>query len=292
MKRQAAFEGGPRHPPASPSAALARAKADERAAADADKAAFASEEFPSEVPLIAGGSPDVTRTESWRDFEHTDPLYALIGELGENRVVQLDGFLDEVALECYIMRLMEPGIVEKPKSWVEIWAAMNIPVTIEAQSTVIKAIIRIGLESEESIAATVPDLLAQLVTGHRCKVKAVEEAVTTLFECGDDEQGCLSRFLLLIFPKSPTSEWGWSRVGWNWQQWWGLADRILLALGGKGAFDMLCKLLKSLETDSGTYLPHQQIWDEKRLALVRKTLCTYGGISQEELKTACEVSLE
>merc|ERR1712151_777861 len=91
--------------------------------------------------------------------------------------------------------------------------------------------------------------------------------------------GYLERFLMLIFPKSPTTEWGWSRVGWNWQQWWGVLDRILTVLSSTGAYDMLCALLRKLEADSGSYLPHQQIWDEKRLTLVREALCKYGGLT-------------
>merc|ERR1711920_1065528 len=90
---------------------------------------------------------------------------------------------------------------------------------------VVQPIIEVGLGSE--VADTVPEVLAELVKNHRVKIKAVEEALITLFECGLDEQNCISRFLLLIFPKSPTSEWGWSRVGWNWQQWWATTERIL-----------------------------------------------------------------
>merc|ERR1712039_1083908 len=155
----------------------------------------------------------------------------------------------------YLNRLLRVGIAKNiKKDWIEVYAAMNVP--IEAQSQVVQSILELGLRSE--VADTVPEILAELVKGHRVKVKAVEEAVQTLFECGHDERGCLSKFLLLIFPKSPTSEWGWSRVGWSWQQWWSSVEHILAALEASCAFDCLNSLLTLIEAESGCYLPDQQ----------------------------------
>jgi len=244
---------------------------------------------------VASTAPDqrqsraLSRTTSWREFEESDPLYATIGELGERKVITPSGTIDSECLESYLQRLMRPGVVEKLKGWVEVWAAMNIPVEPAIQSEVIQAILQVGLASE--VADTVPAIVAELIKGHRVKVKAVEEAIQTLFECGTDEQGFLAGLLLLIFPKSPTSEWGWSRVGWNWQQWWITAERVFETLEASSAFDVLCTLLRSLETDSGTYLPHQQIWDEKRLATVRAALCKYGNIVEDDLSSVFDLCL-
>ncbi|CAK0884912.1 unnamed protein product [Prorocentrum cordatum] len=165
---------------------------------------------------------------------------------------------------------------------------MNIP--IDMQKIVVQTIVEVGMESE--LADTVPDILAELTKGHRCKVKAVEEALSAVFECGADQNSCIVRFLLLIFPKSPTSEWGWSRVGWNWQQWWGNVDKILTSLDPTSAFEALCELLKSIEADSGAYLPHQQIWEPKRLETVRSALCKYGGFLEDELSAAFDMELK
>jgi len=205
-----------------------------------------------------------------------------MGELGEHKVVGPGGTLDEDRLLDFVQRLMSPGVVKRPKDWVEVWATMKIP--IESQVDVTKAIVEVGLASE--VSDTVPDVLSELVKGHRVKIKAVEEALEMLFECGGDEQGCLSRFLLLVFPKSPTSEWGWSRVGWSWQQWWGTAERVLDTLEASSSFAVLCDLLRAMEAESGTYLPHQQIWDEKRLETIRYALCRYGSVLEDELEAA------
>jgi hypothetical protein len=255
------------HPPASPNAAAAR-----DLAASSEKA------------------PTLSVTKSWEAFSNDDPLYALLGELSEKKIFDSSGSYDEEVLEGYITRLVQPGVVRKLKQWVEIWAQMNIPVEFEMQSIVVQAIVRLGLECE--VADSIPEILAELVKGHRAKLTSVEDALKVLYECGDDEQGYLVRFFVLIFPKSPTSEWGWSRVGWNWQQWWSVLDRILAVLSCTGAYDMLCALLRKMEADSGSYLPHQQMWDEKRLALVREALCGYGGMAEDELKDAFDVCLE
>jgi hypothetical protein len=228
------------------------------------------------------------RTNSWQDFSEVDPLYALLGELGEKKDVAKDGKIDEERLTEYLERLVMPGVCNG-KQWVEVWAAMNIPVEIGPQSLVVRFIIEIGIKSE--IGDTVGDILAELVKGHRAKVKAVEDAICTAFELGGDEKDCLARFLLLTFPKSPTSEWGWSRTGWNWQMWWSMADKVFSSLEESSAFEVLRAILSSIETESGTYLPHQQIWDEKRLAIVRAALCQYGRLQEDELDAAVNITL-
>jgi len=235
----------------------------------------------------SGLEVSLKKGDSWREFEDVDPYYALLGELSQNKVFGPEGQLHEDRLSQYLERLFCPGVVQKNKDWVEVWAAMSVP--IDSQAEVLQPLLQVGLSSEVSDA--VPDILAELIKGHRTKIKAVEEAVMTLFECGSDDQGCLARFLLLIFPKSPTSEWGWSRVGWSWQQWWGTTERILSALDASSAYETLCNLLRQLESDSGTYLPHQQIWDEHRLSKVRAALCSFGGLVEDELAGAFDVTL-
>jgi len=212
----------------------------------------------------------------------------MLGELGTKKVIDASGMVDEETLNSYLQRLMRPGVTKKHKDWVEVWATMAIP--IDKQDQVVQAILQTGLESE--VADTIPEILAELVKGHRVKIKAVEEAISTIFECGSDEQGCLARFLFMIFPKSPTSEWGWSRVGWSWQQWWSLSDRVLSALDASSAFECLRQLLTTIESESGAYLPHQQIWDEKRLSTVRSALCRFGGLAEDELPAAIDITLE
>jgi len=241
---------------------------------------------PVASPDNSGDQP--SRGASWQEFSDVDPLYALLGELGEKKVTKGDDEMDEERLVEYIERLVVPGVA-KPKDWIEVWAAMNIPVNLPTHSYVCQQIVEHGVRSE--VGDTIGEVLAELVKGHRAKINAVEDALKTVFEFGCDEKGCIARFLLLIFPKSPTSEWGWSRVGWSWKEWWSLSDKIFRCLEPSGAFETLQAVLSSIETESGTYLPHQQIWDEKRLAIIRTALCKYGSLQEDELAAAVDISL-
>jgi len=227
--------------------------------------------------------------ENWKKFADVDPLYALLGEMGTHKVFNTEkDAIDEDRLRNYTERLFAPGVCKKMKDWVEVWASMDIP--IPNQHQVLEVFLQVGLESEAS--ETMPEVLTALVLGHRTKIKAVEEALSTMFEAGEDHGGCLSRFFFLIFPKSPTSEWGWSRVGWSWQQWWNMFERVLNALDKSSAFECLRSLLEKIEQESGTYLPHQQIWDEKRIGLIKVALCRFGGYAEDELSCALSVVLE
>lgn len=215
-------------------------------------------------------------------------MYAVVGELAQNKVVDDNDNIKEDALATYLRRLLRPGVATKHKEWIEVWAAMSIP--IDKQHIVLLHLLDNGLQSE--VAEDVAEIVGELIKGHRVKIKAVEEAVCTLFECGCDHEGFLARMFFVIFPKSPTSEWGWSRVGWSWTQWWQLAERILNALAPGDAFDLLAGLLRTIETESGAYFSHQQIWDEKRLSLVREALCRYGGFEDAEVSAAVGITLE
>jgi len=238
-------------------------------------------------PAPESPQPEGSPGESWKEFSDVDPVYALIGELGSNKVIRESGTVDDDLLKHYLARLLRPGGTRKLKDWVEVWATMNIP--IDKQHEVLLAILEVGLASE--VADTVPEILAELMKGHRVKNKAIEEAMTTIFEYGSDEQGCIARFFHLIFPKSPTSDWGWARVGWNWNQWWGATERVLNCLDSNSAFEVLRSILTSIETESGTYLPHQQMWCDARLAIVRSALCKYGGLTEDELPAAVDLLL-
>jgi len=245
---------------------------------------------PASPPADEGAeNPNLQRRDSWKEFSDVDPLYALQGEFGTHPVYnEAKNAIDEDRCRGYVERLFVPDVIKKTKEWVEVWATMNIPV--DKQDPVLRIILEVGLESEAS--ETMPDVLSDLLKGHRVKTKMIEEAMTSLFEMGEDHNGCLSRFFFLIFPKSPTSEWGWSRVGWNWAQWWNMYNRILNVMDQAAAFECLRTLLEMIEQESGTYLPHQQIWDEKRLDMVRKALCKYGGFAEDELSCALSVVLE
>lgn len=260
----------PTPPPSAPKAPAAPPKASQ-ASPPASPASPASEEK-------ADGA-------HWESYKDVDEVYAIMGELSKRKVVLPDETIDVDVLNDYLGRIMKAAVWEERKfsEWCEFWAAMNIPV--DRQAEVLRPLLQAGLESD--MPEKMCDTLTELVKGHRCKIKAVEESVAILFECGTDQDACLSKFFFSIFPKSPTSPWGWSRVGWSWQQWWGTVDKILQALDSHGAFELLGQVLTAIETESGEALSKQPIWDALRLGKVRDALCNYGGLDDGSELEAC-----
>jgi len=189
----------------------------------------------------------------------------------EDRVTDEDGQVREATLERYLEVLIVQKAARKPKDWVEVWAKMQIP--IESQAAVLTPILRFAMQHAPQGFGQV---LAELIKGHRTKTAAMQEAVRVAYSGSADPHGTLRELLLIVFPKSPTSEWGWARVGWGWQQWWQLAEGLLSSLDSTSAFDELATLLDALEARSGVALAKQQIWDEKRLVLARSLLCKFG----------------
>eukprot|EP00933_Yihiella_yeosuensis_P001095 TRINITY_DN101750_c0_g1_i1.p1 TRINITY_DN101750_c0_g1~~TRINITY_DN101750_c0_g1_i1.p1 ORF type:complete len:269 (+),score=73.44 TRINITY_DN101750_c0_g1_i1:50-808(+) len=223
------------------------------------------------------------RTGDWRDFVASDPLYAVKGEATQDRVCDEDGSVKEATLRRYLEILLVQKAIKKPKDWVEVWAAMNIP--IESQSKVLLEILRFGLENA---CEGLGDMLSELIKGHRVKTKAVEEAALEIMKGVEDRSGVLRQMLFNIFPKSPNSEWGWSRVGWSWLQWWQILEKLLGVLEPTSAFDELASLLNEIEAAGGKPLTQQTlVWQKDRLAKAKALLCKFGSLEDENDLTAC-----
>ncbi|CAJ1373403.1 unnamed protein product [Effrenium voratum] len=226
------------------------------------------------------------KASSWRDFERSDPLYALMGEVQEAKVV-VEGHVAEETLRRYLDTLVVQGAASKPKDWVEVWAAMNIPV--DSQTAVLSVIVAFCLQHPPP--GGLGALLAELIKGHRVKTKAVEDAVAQAMRGKEDSEGVLRELLFTIFPKGPNSDWGWSRVGWSWQEWWKICARVLSSLKPLSAFDELGLLLERIELSSGegpekVTLAKQQMWAGPRLGKVRELLCQFGGCADADVR-AC-----
>lgn len=228
----------------------------------------------------AGGK--LGRSDSWRDFANVDPLYALLGEVSQHKVVSPDGTLQRELLLKYLDMLIIQKAAKKPKDWIEVWAAMDIPVP--SQTLVLEPILTYGLEyAPESLGK----ILGELLKGHRIKTKALEDAVAVSFK-GMSDKGVLRETFFMIFPKGPQSEWGWSRVGWSWQEWWKIVEGCYVALDPAKAFDEVAALLDRIEAAGGKPLAEQpMIWSAMRLGKARTLLCKLGNVEDEKDLVAC-----
>jgi len=178
--------------------------------------------------------------------------------------------------------LITRGVAKTGKQWIEMWAAMNIP--IENQSLVIEAILRFVIRHKVEGFGRI---FADLIMNHRAKTKAIENGFAEVLQGGRDTQGIIPVIFFVIIPKSPTTNWGWARIGWSWTVWWQFFNNILNSLESSAAFDTLAALLDLVEAESGEPLKQQQMWDVKRLATVRAALCKFGGIDNEADLVAC-----
>lgn len=251
-----------------------------KAKAPVSKAAPAAAASPeaNSASQVSSAHAAAPRTDTWRDFEDSDPMYALMGEMAQDKIFGPDGNVKPATLDRYLHKLFVQKVIKKPKDWVEIWAAMDVPV--ESQTQVLEPLLRYGLKHAPQGLGRI---LAELLKGHRVKTKTIEESVLGAFKDDDDECMNLTEFLYLVFPRGAASPWGWSRIGWSWQQWWTLLDRTVSALKGSAAFDSLAALLDRIEAEGGTELAKQeQIWNEKRLGMARTLLCKFGGLEGSE----------
>ena len=217
----------------------------------------------ADAEVEADDYKSIRKASSWQTFSTTDPLYALMGEVQEKKVVLEDGQVCREGLNRYLQILVLEQAAQKPKDWIEVWAAMNIPV--ESQSRVLSEIISFCLQNAAPVGG-LGSVLAELIKGHRVKTKAVEEAVEAAMAGRQDAEGVLRQMLFSIYPKGPDSDWGWSRVGWSWQEWWKICERTMGCLDNLAAFDELGLLLERLESEGGKPLALQSIWSETRLA--------------------------
>jgi len=225
----------------------------------------------------------VPRSDTWKDFAGIDPLYALLGEVSQSKVLGSDGVFHPDRLEKYLGTLILEQAAKKPKDWVEVWAAMDIPVT--NQTIVMTPILAFGLQHTPE---KMGKIIAELLKGHRIKTKTIEESVVGAYKGQPDPYGVLSELLYIIFPKGPQSEWGWSRVGWSWQEWWKITENCYNSIDKASALDGLGALLDKIEAEGKVPLVKQtMVWNETRLGKVRSALCRYGELEDEGDLVAC-----
>merc|ERR1712079_579855 len=149
-------------------------------------------------------------------------------------------------------------------------------IPIEGQTLVLTPIMAYALDKDPE---NLGQILSELIKGHRVKTVAVQESVLATMGGSRDKHGILREMAFNIFPKGPHSEWGWSRIGWSWQQWWMIVTNTIGTLEGTSAFDEIVLLLERIEAKGGTKLVKQPlVWNENRLTKAREILCKYGGL--------------
>lgn len=219
------------------------------------------------------------------DLSGDSPLYALVGELNEDPVVE-EGLLKEARLKEVLKRLWD-GIAQKPKDYCVAWMGMNIPG--ERHAAVLQKLLNMAFVSEGHEPEYAPQIVAELVKGHKIKMTIVEEVLVAfgknldgLLAMNEEAWHVYAYILLHVYPKPAKAGWGWSRVGWTWLGWWKFVEKCVSSLEATKALDVLAMLLRLVQEREG--LPLAEAWSEggKTKQIITK-LGEVGALSQQEV---------
>jgi len=183
-------------------------------------------------------------------------------------------------------------VADRATHWEMAW--LQLPVRKEKRHEVGAPLVRLLLDlmvEGASSAKRVGDVLAWLSRAHRVKVKTIEETLGTWMaqirdsaELKADDRRVLSWALFNWFPQPKISPWGWSRIGWSWQEWWKLVERLLDKLPGAHAFDILRHMLENMQEQEGTLICEQQAWDQAKCRKMQEKLKALSGLEEIDLR--------
>eukprot|EP00928_Gymnodinium_smaydae_P044411 TRINITY_DN29626_c0_g2_i1.p1 TRINITY_DN29626_c0_g2~~TRINITY_DN29626_c0_g2_i1.p1 ORF type:complete len:509 (-),score=144.12 TRINITY_DN29626_c0_g2_i1:70-1596(-) len=271
-------------PPASAAAAPAAPAAPASAAAAKPEleAAAAAAEAP---PAAAKPLPPATSSRSSSSRE--EELFNLVKELTTgNGVVKEDGELNKKRLKQVFRQLLQ-GSPLASAEWSQVWNALAIPE--EQRSNVARALMARGW-CDEGLAEVAPDVLGELVRTHKVRLGTLEAALQAEGSAGRFAESGVARSVLVrsvvnLFPRPGTCSYGWSRVGWSWTAWWAFLGRILQALDGQAAVDVLAEVLASLQAREGKPLAQQDAWSEpQRRSAIKAKAKELSGLSSKKLR--------
>lgn len=221
-----------------------------------------------------------------------DALYQLVGELTEDPVVQ-DGLILEDRLNEVFRRLWD-GAARKPKDWVAAWQALGIPG--DRQGEALQKLLNLAFVQTED-PEKAPLVLAELVKGHKVKMRNVEDVFVSfgqnldgILAINEEAWQLYAKFLVHVFPKPQTAGWGWSRVGWDFKGWWQFCERCLQSLEPSRSFDVMGLVLRLCQDKEGMPIHSCQVWlDGDRLAKILAKLCDLGGCELAEVGERLEL---
>lgn len=165
--------------------------------------------------------------------------------------------------------------------WPNIWSGLGPP---EEENDAIVAILEAGSAEPELRSTQAAEIVAELARLGHIKMVSVEQSMMHLAKnleamVGQNESAwhTHSHVLTALFPKTPSSTWGWEMSSWDWAQWWRVAQRVLALADRFRAFDILVLSLQTMQERSEVVVKSQGVWKVgTRLADLRTVLSTWG----------------
>mmetsp|Transcript_4991 Transcript_4991/g.12530 ORF Transcript_4991/g.12530 Transcript_4991/m.12530 type:complete len:403 (-) Transcript_4991:604-1812(-) len=157
-----------------------------------------------------------------RSPEEEQQFQDLLHSLSDNPVVR-DDALDEGRFEEVLTSALL--LCKKLKDWFQLWSHCLIKGEITIGATVYLAN-KLCLEKEEEEVA---DILAHLMKEKEIGPKHMESAISQ-FQIGARNMTDIVGHLLVFIYPTAKNDFGWSRVGWGFAQWWGQCKKLVKVL--------------------------------------------------------------
>eukprot|EP00746_Dinoflagellata_sp_MGD_P141110 gnl/MRDRNA2_/MRDRNA2_74273_c0_seq1.p1 gnl/MRDRNA2_/MRDRNA2_74273_c0~~gnl/MRDRNA2_/MRDRNA2_74273_c0_seq1.p1 ORF type:complete len:912 (-),score=165.82 gnl/MRDRNA2_/MRDRNA2_74273_c0_seq1:1-2736(-) len=234
---------------------------------------------------IIDSSPDSDTEQkvSNAKMEEVDALLGLISSLEQNPIIQ-HGQLDEERFHGILDKLFCQGVAQDASQWIRVWRALCIPEALEMEVLQFFLMFGFGCGAHEEVAEVVEVLVKNTQVSLMSIDVSLQCIAPRLASMEIDACQGYGATLFRLFPKGPAAPWGWSRVGWNWQVWWSLVQRVLEAMQrDEAAFNVLVHLFLLLEAKSGKALS-KLCWGEISANAVKELLYRYGGVNELSLK--------
>ncbi len=115
-------------------------------------------------------------------------------------------------------------VAKKLKDWFAVWSNC----ALKDGTVIISATVYLTnrLCFEEKTEEEVADILGHLMKEKEISPKQMEQAISSFKVNNKDLNLILGHLLTFIYP-TPKGDFGWSRVGWGFAQWWGQGKKFI-----------------------------------------------------------------
>jgi len=201
--------------------------------------------------------PDMERSrneeDEFGDLLNTIESHRFFNENNELAVQELRDTLTAINPLC-----------RKVKDYLQIWEALHVPQ--DCQATVLGHVLKLVPKGIDG-----PSFLSFLAKTMKFKMNQAEVLFKDplLYDCA-------SSFLGRIYP-TPKNSFGWSRVGWGFNQWNQFVGKILAGIDYDQQLTVLNAILETLQTLGLT-------WEEEKMEVIWDYASKLTGVEVDELK--------
>lgn len=232
--------------------------------------------------FAAAATPDGGRGSSGRlgGDEKEAAEDALDSAEAEEDAEVVDAELDAASFDA-VREMLQKAETEPETEWSGAWSSLGLGSGDERGT--VTALFEAAMQGSAGteVAAS---LAVELVRSKTVEMKNVEHALVALarrleeFVSAEADAWHLhGHALSLLFPKTPSTPWGFQLPGWSWTPWWFMAEKVLGAADNFRAFDILVMVLQTCQDKTEKAIKLQSVWKQDgRTAKVQQCLCRLG----------------